>query len=72
MPTQRRGLRALMTLAIGMGGCGQGASSNQSPNSEQAPERFQQALRETREKVRKDQEAERKAFRHLGQRKPPQ
>jgi len=56
----------LVALAAGtVAGCGPAASENRSPTAESDPDRHQRALRETEEKVRRDQEAEREAFRGM-------
>jgi hypothetical protein len=46
-------------------GCGPAASTNLSPTAKSDPERHQRAVQETEEKVRRDQEAERAAFRGM-------
>jgi hypothetical protein len=49
--------------AWGFSGCGPAESTNLSPTAKSDPDRHQRAIQETEEKVRRDQEAEREAFR---------
>jgi hypothetical protein len=55
------GLYSLATWAFA--GCGPAASTNLSPTAKSDPDRHQRAVQETEEKVKRDQEAEREAFR---------
>jgi hypothetical protein len=67
--------RALALSAAGAlglaNGCGAQVPPPVSPTAEQAPERYEQALRATEAKARKDQEDERKAFQRLRRTPPP-
>jgi hypothetical protein len=51
-------------------GCGRSAPTNLSPTPKDDPARYERAVRDTEEKVRRDQEAEREALRGMNKALP--